>query len=254
MRMRGQKRLARAERSGVGVDQPSLNPLSVVRVLQNDPHYRRFMATMFIFGLGNLMIDAPLAIILQEQFHLGYWPSILITSSLSDIMMLVAIPMWARLLNRWHIVQFRAIHAWSYVLAAMLSLIACVTHQVWLMFVMAVIKGLADAGGALAWNLGHHDFAKDHNASQYMGVHVTLQGIRGLMAPFLGVGIYQLFEHWKPGFGVWAFAPCLALNMSGAAGFGLMWRELRHKLRPHSRQVAPITPVPLDSAVSARDA
>jgi MFS family permease len=229
VRLRGSKRLARAEQAGRGVDQPSMNPLSVIGVLRNDRHYRHFMEAMFIFGLGNLMIDAPLAIILQEQFQLGYWSAILITSAVPDIMMPVAIPIWARWLNRWHVVQFRSIHAWTYVAAAMLALLACLTHQIWIMLAMAVVKGVADGGGALAWNLGHHDFAKDHNASQYMGVHVTLQGIRGLMAPFLGVGIYQFMEHWRPGWGVWTFAPCLALNMTGALGFVLMWRGMRRR-------------------------
>ena len=229
VRLRGQKRLARAEKSRSLTDQPSMNPLSVWRVLKNDAHYRRFMMTMFVFGLGNIMLIAPLAIVLQEHFHLNYWPQIIITSALPDIMMPLAIPLWSRLLNRCHVVQFRAIHAWSYVSAAFIMLLAVTTHQPWLLVVMAIITGIADAGGILAWNLGHNDFAKDHNASQYMGVHVTLTGLRGLIAPFLGVGIYQVLEHWSPGRGVWTFLPCLMLNFSGAVGFGLMWREMRNR-------------------------
>ena len=228
VRLRGQKRLARAERSGGSADRPTMNPLSVWRVLKADPHYRRFMRTMFVFGLGNIMLIAPLAIVLQEKFHLGYWPSILITSAIPDIVMPVAIPLWARLLRRTHVVQFRAIHSWAYVTASLGMLIACVTGQVWLLFLTAVFVGIADGGGVLAWNLGHHDFAKDHNASQYMGVHVTLTGIRGLIAPFLGVGIYQVLENWQPGSGVWTFLPCLALNFTGALGFLSMRRELKH--------------------------
>src|ERR1044071_2981930 len=42
-------------------------------------------------------------------------------------------------------------------------LIAVTTGQAWLLFLTAVLTGIADAGGVLAWNLGHHDFAKDHN-------------------------------------------------------------------------------------------
>jgi hypothetical protein len=227
VRLRGQRRLARAEKAGRGVDQPTMNPLSVIGVLRNDPHFRQFMMTMFVFGLGNIMLIAPLAIVLQERFHLEYWPSIMITSAVPDFVMPMAIPLWARLLNRCHVVQFRAIHAWTYVSAAATMLVACVTGQVWLLFATAVLTGIADAGGALAWNLGHNDFAKDHNASQYMGVHVTLTGIRGLIAPFLGVGIYQLLENAHPGWGVWTFLPCLALNFSGAVGFGLMARRMR---------------------------
>jgi hypothetical protein len=257
VRLRGQKRLMRAEKAGFGDDRPSINPLSVWRVLAADAHYRRFMINMFVFGLGNIMLIAPLAIILQEKFHLGYWPSILITSAIPDIVMPIAIPIWARLLNRVHVVEFRSIHAWSYVSAATGMLIAVTTGQAWLLFFTAILVGIADAGGVLAWNLGHNDFAKDHNASQYMGVHVTLTGIRGLIAPFLGVGIYQLLEHWKPGTGVWTFAPCLALNSLGAFGFILMWRDMesRRTYAPHSREATPPRAMPaVENAVKPRDA
>ncbi|MCI0629384.1 MAG: MFS transporter [Phycisphaerales bacterium] len=235
VRFRGQRRLMRAEMAGAQIERPSINPVSVYRVLAGDPLFRRFMIIMFVFGLGNIMLIAPTAIILQDVFALGYWPSILITSAIPDIAMPFAIPLWARLLDRAHVVQFRSIHAWSYVTASLGMLIAVTTGQVWLLFCSAVIVGIADAGGVLAWNLGHNDFAKDHNASQYMGVHVTLTGIRGLIAPFLGVGIYQLLEHWRPGSGVWTFAPCLALNFIGALGFGTMWRSMSAIRAPSAR-------------------
>jgi hypothetical protein len=260
VRLRGQKRLARAERSGARHDRPSINPVSVWRVLRGDRHYRRFMINMFIFGLGNIMLIAPLAIILQEKFHLRYWPSILITSAIPDIVMPVAIPLWARLLNRVHVVRFRSIHAWSYVTSACGMLIAVTTGQSWLLFFTAAIVGIADAGGALAWNLGHNDFAQDHNASQYMGVHVTLTGIRGLIAPFLGVGIYQFLEHYHPGLGVWTFAPCLALNSIGAVGFGMMWRSMKSKGRHgcdaaiHGRDAAPPRAIAEQPVLTPRDA
>jgi len=229
VRLRGQRRLMRSERAGLrgaNDQQPTLNPLAVWRVLADDPHYRRFMLNMFVFGLGNIMLMAPLTIVLQDRFRLGYWPSILITTALADMIMPIAIPLWARLLDRCHVVRFRSIHAWSYVIASLGMLIACVAAQTWLLFVTALITGVADSGGVLAWNLGHNDFAKDHNAGHYMGVHVTLTGIRGLIAPFLGVGIYQMLERWLPGSGVWTFLPCLILNCCGAIGFGLMARGM----------------------------
>ncbi len=229
VRLRGQRRLMRAETSGTKDQRPTLNPLAVWRVLADDAHYRRFMLVMFVFGLGNIMLIAPLAIVLQDRFHLNYWPSILITSAIPDLIMPVAIPLWARLLNRRHVVAFRAIHAWSYVTASTLMLLACVTGHAWLLYVTALVTGIADSGGVLAWNLGHNDFAKDHNASHYMGVHVTLTGIRGLIAPFLGVGIYQMLEHWRPGSGVWTFLPCLMLNMTGAVGFVMMAKAMTRR-------------------------
>ncbi|MGI9309213.1 MAG: hypothetical protein ACR2P6_08115, partial [Gammaproteobacteria bacterium] len=74
--------------------------------------------------------------------------------------------------------------------------------------------------------LGHNDFAPDYLATHYMGLHVTLTGIRGLFAPFVGVLFYHWLELIQPGYGRHALLLPLALAMLGAAGFVLMWRNL----------------------------
>ena len=80
-------------------------------------------------------------------------------------------------------------------------------------------------GGVLAWNLGHHDFAPPETSSQYMGVHVTLTGIRGLLAPLLGVAAYEFLmkNGYETGAGVFLLA--VALGILGATGFLLLGRR-----------------------------
>ncbi len=53
-----------------------------------------------------------------------------------------------------------------------------------------VITGIVNGGGSLAWQLGHNDFAPRDQLSTYMGIHVTLTGVRGAFAPFLGMALY----------------------------------------------------------------
>ena len=78
----------------------------------------------------------------------------------------------------------------------------------------------------LAWNLGHHDFAPRHLAGKYMGVHVTLTGVRGMYAPILAVVIYELLEGLRPGLGPWVLALSLLLTLSGTVGFHVMARKM----------------------------
>jgi hypothetical protein len=56
-----------------------------------------------------------------------------------------------------------------------------------------IFEGLALSGGAIAWNIGHLHFADDDKAELYMGIHVSLTGLRGLIAPFLGTLVYEYF-------------------------------------------------------------
>jgi len=76
---------------------------------------------------------------------------------------------------------------------------------------------LANAGGALAYNLGHLHFAHPDQAEIYMGIHVTLSGLRGLVMPGLGVLLWD----WI-GWPVWLIA-CLFsfLGFLGYSGLAL---------------------------------
>ena len=120
VRLRGQNRLARAERGGTRDERPSLNPFAGIRVLKGDRPYAGYMACMFVFGFGNLMIGPTLAIILTDQFKASYLEAILATMIIPLIVMPFAIPFWARLLDRIQVIAFRTVHSWVFVLASAL--------------------------------------------------------------------------------------------------------------------------------------
>jgi hypothetical protein len=63
-------------------------------------------------------------------------------------------------------------------------------------------------------------------AHQYMGVHVTLTGLRGMIAPPLGIAAYQWLETSSPGLGRRSVLLPLAGTAIGAAGFSRMRRRL----------------------------
>ena len=147
------------------------------------------------------------------------------------------IPLWARLLERTHIIRFRVVHSWVFVGANLVLVVAAMAASEWVLYASAVAKGLAFAGGALAWNLGHLDFAPPHKASQYMGVHVTLTGVRGLLTPFSGVAVYEGLEALAPGSGWWVFVLCTALTVAGGVGFMILSRRVDPRLHAHPEPV-----------------
>jgi MFS family permease len=226
LRMRGHRALLRAESNDQHQQGSRVNPLQLRRVLLADARFRRYMTCMFVFGTGNLMVTAPLVIMLKDRFELDPLQSVLIAASVPTLLMPVSIPLWSRLLDRVHVIRFRAVHSWAFVASTAMLLAGAVTRQVELLWLGAVLKGVAFGGGVLGWNLGHHDFAPVERASQYMGVHVTLTGIRGLLAPMIAVGLYEILEWQRPGAGAWTLALCLGLNIIGALWFMAMRRTL----------------------------
>jgi hypothetical protein len=236
IRVRGHRALLKAERETVRTARPSLNPVAVARLLRQDRWYARFQACMFTLGAGNLMLTVPLVITLKEVFKVGYAQGILVTSTIPYLVMPWFIPLWARLLARTHVVRFRALHSWVFVVAQGVICAAVWTQTYWLLFVGAVLQGIGFGGGTLAWNLGHLDFAPAHKAAQYMGAHVTLNGVRGLAGPFLAVSIYQWLESAREGAGAWVFFLSVVLCIGGALGFMHLSRAMGEAARRVPRE------------------
>ena len=99
-----------------------------------------------------------------------------------------------------------------------------------------MVLAFAYAGSNLGWNLGHNDFASVGRAQHYMGVHVTLTGVRGAIGPPAGILIYQWLESLRPGPGVYSLVLPLIFVTAGAFGFSHMRRVMRarNELRQNS--------------------
>ncbi len=242
VRLRGRRSLLAEElASRADGDAPSFNPVGMVRLLAGDRLFAGYMGCMFVLGLGNLMQGPLLVVLLRDEFGMEYLGGIRITSSIPLAIMPLSIPLWSRLLDRMHVIQFRRIHAWFFVVSTLVTTIAVQTRTPELLLVSAVVQGLAFGGGVLAWTLGHLDFAPAHRASAYMGVHVSLTGVRGLMAPFLSVGVYELLREQIPNAGAVAYGVCLCLVLMGALGFQVL---ARHKHRLDLRGHRPVETTP----------
>jgi len=211
-------------------------PAGMVAILKRDRDYRRFLAAQFTLGVSAMAAMAPFIIALDERMNLGYGWSIALTQAIPLVMPLVAIPFWARLLDRMHIARFRATHAWSFILANAMTALGVLTQSLTTLILARMVLGIGYGGGRLAWNIGHHDFAPRRHATVYMGVHVTLTGVRGAFAPFLGAVLYTGWDvtiagaAWRwGGLGGWLFLALAGLGVAGATMFALLDRDLRRR-------------------------
>jgi hypothetical protein len=224
MRVRRQFRLLAEEAASGGSSEPfSLRMLT--QILQEDSTYREYMLWMGIFGGGTLMLTAQLVLLFSERLHLTSGTQIALLAVVPLITQPIFLPWWARLFDGSHVVRYRSRQGWAIVLA---SAVMCAgVFSAWqpLLWVGAVLLGAAQAGANLGWNLGHNDFASVGRAQHYMGVHVTLTGVRGGVAPPLGVLLYMGLEASHPGAGEFALLLPFAMTLAGALGFNRMRRQ-----------------------------
>ncbi|MCH8858242.1 MAG: hypothetical protein IID54_01530 [Proteobacteria bacterium] len=214
---------------------------AMLSVLKTDQNYRNYMVAMFVLGLPNIAGFPLFVLALDDQFELNYTQSISLTQVLPVLVPVLVIPFWARMIDRMHIIRFRAFHAWVFVAANLLMGLGLLTHSLQTLFLARVVLGVAFGGGMLAWNLGHHDFAKRELATIYMGIHVTLTGVRGVIGPFIGLLLYRGLSIptteslTLPGLGAWTFIVLAGVNACGGMLF------LRLHLQTRAMQRAQLT-------------
>jgi hypothetical protein len=66
-----------------------------------------------------------------------------------------------------------------------------VTMQVWPFLVGAILQAIGNGGGQINWLTGSLYFAPRDKISLYNAIHVGLTGFRGLVAPAVGLWLYQ---------------------------------------------------------------
>lgn len=205
-------------------------------VLRRDPMYRRFMAAQFMLGMPQLAAIPVFILAIKDVFGSNYTASLLLTQTLPVIVPVVVIPLWAPLLDRLHIVRFRSWHSWVFVLANVLMFAAFRLENEPLLYASRIVLGVATGGGMLAWELGHHDFARREQATIYMGVHVFLTGVRGVFSPFLGTMLYAGAvvaigdsSVGVPALGSWTFLVLAAMSATGAMMFIALGRAMKRR-------------------------
>ncbi|MFT6017006.1 MAG: hypothetical protein ACI809_002776, partial [Candidatus Azotimanducaceae bacterium] len=82
----------------------------------------------------------------------------------------------------------------------------------------------------------HNDFAKPTELGVYMGAHVTLTGIRGAFAPFVGILLYLGWDSAGilpsyEGLGAGVFLVAAALSSLSWLGYQRMKQSLTEELK-----------------------
>ncbi len=224
---------------GIRAALPELSPLRVSarmkRILTEDRRYSRYLTAQTFLGLSNLMVMAVLTVLVTREVNACggdvYWVATVLFVALPRLMMFGTLRQWGGLFDRVGVLRFRVINCWFWTVAAVLGLAGelAVTYREALgpayypmmmasLGVQAIAYGLGMGGGKVAWSLGHLHFAEGAKGDVYMGIHVTLTGVRGTVATLLGVWVW-----WLLGWGVWLLA--LAFMAVATVLFARLARE-----------------------------
>ena len=223
--VRGEAELLEAERDRMR-EGAKFDLAGIRHLLATDADFRHYMLAMSLFGAGFLTLTPLLVICLDDVLQVSEFVQVAVTTAVPILVIPLAIQPWARFLDKHHVVVFRSVHSKVGVVGSILLVLAVLLHLPLLLWPGALLLGVSLAAGSLGWTLGHNDFAPRGEETRYMALHVTLTGLRGLLAPPVGIAAYHLLETWREGAGAWALLLPLALVFAGAREFSAM-RRLR---------------------------
>lgn len=169
------------------------------RLLKENKAFAAFERSFSIYGMGFIMMQPIIPIYLVDKLQLTYTANFLAKGIVSQLGMLLLSPLIGKLHDKMHPFRFMAAAFGLLMVFPLLFVVSSLVSgetllPVVIVFMAYLIFGIAMAGVNITWNMGSIYFAGDADASIYQSVHVTMTGIRGLIAPVLGFVILKVFS------------------------------------------------------------
>lgn len=162
------------------------HPLRGWRHVTGDRAFRWLLISWMFMGVGNLMMFPLRVDYIANPVHGINLPAeqvALLTGVVPGIVMLLLSPLWGPVFDRYNFYVIRGLLNLGFV-AGMAAYFLVGGRAGFL--AGAVFFGISMSGGNIAWSLWVTKIAPPRDVADYMAVHTTSTGIRGLLAPAAG--------------------------------------------------------------------
>lgn len=173
------------------------HPFKALRFVSQDRVFRQTLVMWMLMGFGNLMM-LPLRVEYLANPRYGVrWDGAVLTAG--QIALLIGVvpnlarlalnPFWGWAFDRMNFFALRIVLNLGFALGIFAFFGA---RSVAGLLVAAVLFGVSNAGGDVAWSLWVTKFAPPERVADYMSVHTFFTGLRGVVAPIVA---FQLLAH-----------------------------------------------------------
>ncbi len=167
------------------------HPFHALRYLREDRVFRQTIISWIFLGFATLMM-APLRVeyLANPKYGVKLHGELLtagmvamITAVIPNVVRLLVNPVWGWLFDHKNFFVLRITLNFGFVLG-ILSFFT--TGSLFGLILGAVVFGISNAGGDVAWSLWVTKFAPPDRVADYMSVHTFFTGVRGIVAPIVG--------------------------------------------------------------------
>lgn len=153
-------------------------------ILRTDRFFRRYEINFFLYGVAFMISEPLVPMLVNDVFRADWGQASRVFGVIHPLVMVVFLPLYGRLLDRTGAVPVAAL---AYIALAFWPFSLAIAESVQGAYLAYSFFGLGMAGVDVAWMLGANTFAPRDRIQTYMAVHVTMVGLRAMIAPFLGL-------------------------------------------------------------------
>lgn len=185
----------------------------VKQVFRENRGFRYFQIAFFISGSAFFMSNHVVLLLVEQRFQLNAAELTLWLSVVPQILLAIGSPFWGRILDRFGVSFCRFLIAITLTVYLFHYFLGIWMGILWLIFIGSILQGTTNAGGQLTWYLGSSHYAPTtEEVPTYHGIHLFLNGTRGLLMPWVGLQLYFAIGHWAVLIG--AFVSFLAVPVT----------------------------------------
>ena len=177
-------------------DDGGAHPFRAMRFVRDDALFRRTLVCWMFMGFANLMM-LPLRVeyLANDKYKLGLTIGMVafLTGVVPNLARLVLSPVWGHLFDRMNFFALRIILNCGFAIGILTFF---VSNSFAGLIIGAIIFGISNAGGDVAWSLWVTKFAPPGRVADYMSVHTFFTGVRGVLAPIVA---FTLVQHYSIG-------------------------------------------------------
>jgi MFS family permease len=163
----------------------SAHPFRAMRFVREDVLFRRTLICWMCMGFANLMM-LPLRIEYLANPKYGQALQVesiaLLTGVIPNVARLILSPIWGHIFDRMNFFGLRVTLNLGFAIGILTFFLSGSFGG---LVAAAIVYGISNAGGDVAWSLWVTKFAPPERVADYMSVHTFFTGIRGVLAPMV---------------------------------------------------------------------
>nr|WP_321353762.1 MFS transporter [uncultured Draconibacterium sp.] len=173
--------------------------IRIFQILKNNRAFRHLEIGFMLYGFAWMSTHAVITIFYERALHLNY-SSVAFYNNAFNIVAIAFLPSFGKIIGKRDPRRFSIITFGSLMLFILFTALTEYYNgytevfgiKIYYMLMVAVFfNGLFMGSMPILWGIGSSYFCQPNEAADYQSVHLFLTGLRALMAPVIGIKLYE---------------------------------------------------------------